>query len=287
MRATPATRTADGAALLTIGAFSARSRLSPKALRLYDRLGLLAPARVDESSGYRWYRADQVAQARLVALLRRIDMPLAEIAGIVGLPGPQAADAVAAYWAAVEERITVQRAIAAHLRDRLSGRRPDLYEIKTCDVAEQAVLAVRKHLLAEELPRWIPASFDRLVKAAEGCGGVAGVPFVAYYAEVTEESDGPAEACVPVADVAAAEAHAAASGRSVTLRIEPAQRFAYARVNKEDVAFPRIAAAFEAVEDWVREQGLAVTGPCREIYFADWDAAGPGDPVCDVAFPVA
>ncbi len=28
--------------LLTIGAFAARARLSPKALRLYDRLGLLA-----------------------------------------------------------------------------------------------------------------------------------------------------------------------------------------------------------------------------------------------------
>ncbi|MCP3820339.1 MerR family transcriptional regulator [Streptomyces sp. A3M-1-3] len=290
-----ADQTTDGAALLTIGAFSARSRLSPKALRLYDRLGLLAPARVDESSGYRWYRTDQVAQARLVALLRRIDMPLAEIAEIVGLPGPQAAAAVATYWAAVEERITVQRAIASHLRDRLSGRKPeDMYEIKTCEVAEQAVLAVRKHLLADELPQWIPATFDRLVKAAEDCGGIAGIPFVAYYADVTEESDGPAEACVPVSDVAAAEAYAAvsgassqSSGRSLALRIEPAQRFAYARVNKEDVVFPRIAAAFEAVEDWVQQQGLTVTGPCREIYFADWDAAGPADPVCDVAFPIA
>jgi protein phosphatase len=32
---------------LTIGAFSRASRLSPKALRLYDSLGLLAPAHVD------------------------------------------------------------------------------------------------------------------------------------------------------------------------------------------------------------------------------------------------
>jgi hypothetical protein len=39
--------------LLTIGAFAARARLSPKALRLYDRLGPLAPAYVDEASGYR------------------------------------------------------------------------------------------------------------------------------------------------------------------------------------------------------------------------------------------
>ena len=38
---------------LTIGEFARASRLSPKALRLYDELGLLRPVRVDEYSGYR------------------------------------------------------------------------------------------------------------------------------------------------------------------------------------------------------------------------------------------
>lgn len=76
--------------LLTIGAFAARARLSAKALRLYDRLALLAPAHVDEVSGYRYYRADQVERARLVALLRQLDMPLARIAEIVeALTGPR------------------------------------------------------------------------------------------------------------------------------------------------------------------------------------------------------
>ena len=46
--------------LMTIGVFAGRTRLSPKALRLYDRLGLLAPARVDPDSG---------------AVLERLEMP--------------------------------------------------------------------------------------------------------------------------------------------------------------------------------------------------------------------
>ena len=62
--------------LVTIGAFARASRLSPKALRLYDSLGLLTPAHVDEVSGYRFYRTDQLEQARLVAWLRRLGMPL-------------------------------------------------------------------------------------------------------------------------------------------------------------------------------------------------------------------
>jgi DNA-binding transcriptional MerR regulator len=40
---------------MTIGEFSKRSRLSAKALRLYDELGLLPPAEVDARSGYRLY----------------------------------------------------------------------------------------------------------------------------------------------------------------------------------------------------------------------------------------
>ncbi|MFD0854642.1 helix-turn-helix domain-containing protein, partial [Actinomadura adrarensis] len=65
--------------LWTIGAFARASRLSPKALRLYDDLGLLPPAHVDPSTGYRFYDPSQLERARLVAWLRRLGMPLARI----------------------------------------------------------------------------------------------------------------------------------------------------------------------------------------------------------------
>jgi hypothetical protein len=65
--------------LLSIGDFAALSRLSPKALRRYDELGLLRPARVDAHNGHRWYDPAQVEYARRVALLRRLDVPLARI----------------------------------------------------------------------------------------------------------------------------------------------------------------------------------------------------------------
>jgi hypothetical protein len=61
--------------LMTISEFSARTRLSAKALRLYDRLGLIAPLEVDSSNGYRYYGEPQVADAVLVGLLRRVGMP--------------------------------------------------------------------------------------------------------------------------------------------------------------------------------------------------------------------
>jgi PPM family protein phosphatase len=60
---------------LSIGEFARRSRLSPKALRLYDEMGLLLPARVDATSGYRYYEVRQLERARLVSALRQLEVP--------------------------------------------------------------------------------------------------------------------------------------------------------------------------------------------------------------------
>lgn len=277
--------------LLTIGAFAARARLSAKALRLYDRLGLLAPAYVDEVSGYRYYRAEQVERARLVALLRQLDMPLGRVAEVLGAEGPEAAERLAGYWADVEARVAGQRTLAEYLRGRLSGRSSEMYEkfvVGIVDVPARVVITESRHTLADELPAWIGASLGRLEEAARECGGVAGAPFVVYHSEVSTESDGPTESCVPVADEAAAREWAARVGRAweSAVRVEPAVRLAYTRITKAQVAHPQILAAFEAVEQWVAAEGLEVAGPCREVYFADWEAAGAQDPVCDVAFPV-
>ncbi|MFE3016927.1 MerR family transcriptional regulator [Streptomyces sp. NPDC059256] len=108
---------------LTIGAFARASRLSAKALRRYDELGLLPPASVDAYSGYRYYDESQLERARLVAWLRRIGMPLADVHTVCDLsesdPGA-AAQAVRAYWARVEADTATRRDLAFFLADQLT-----------------------------------------------------------------------------------------------------------------------------------------------------------------------
>ena len=90
--------------LMTSGAFAQASGLSRKALRLYDELGLLHPARVDPVTLYRLYDPRQLEQARLVAWLRRLGMPLAAIRSVTGLPPARAAEELAAYWAGTRRK---------------------------------------------------------------------------------------------------------------------------------------------------------------------------------------
>src|SRR5688500_15558900 len=94
---------------LTIGEFARRSMLSPKALRLYDRQGLLAPAEVDPATRYRRYRESQMADARLIARLRRLDMPLAIVAQVMAAPPDRRGDALVGWWDAMERRMAGKR----------------------------------------------------------------------------------------------------------------------------------------------------------------------------------
>jgi DNA-binding transcriptional MerR regulator len=275
----------DTSGLLTIGMFARRSWLSPRALRLYEQQGLLVPAVVDERTGYRWYRPEQLEPARLVARLRRLDMPLTRIAEIVAANerDPQAAVALLErYWTDEEYRVAARRELVGHLRIRLLGEEGSLemYEVQVRDVPEQTVLTEQRHVRVQDLPAWIDAAGGRLLKAAAGHGdGLTGPCFIIYHGEVNEESDGPVEMCLPVAP----DRHAALEA---AVRVEPAHREAYTRITKAQVAFPQILSAFDAVRLWAEREGVPAAGSPREVYFTDFDNAAPGDLVCDVALPI-
>ena len=105
--------------LMTIGDFARAAGLTPKALRLYDDLGLLPPTEVDPHSGYRRYAAAQLERARLVATLRLLGMPLARITRVIDLAPAAAAREVEAYWAQVEADTVSRRDIVTTLVHRL------------------------------------------------------------------------------------------------------------------------------------------------------------------------
>jgi DNA-binding transcriptional MerR regulator len=73
---------------LSIGAFSRRSPLSRRVLRLYEQVGVLNPFRVDPHDGYRWYAESQLAIGRLIGMLRTLDVPLAQVADLISALGP-------------------------------------------------------------------------------------------------------------------------------------------------------------------------------------------------------
>jgi len=67
----------------SIGHFARLTRLTVRALRHYDDIGLLRPVRVDPRSGYRYYRPGQLKTATTIAVMRALDLDVPTIRGIL------------------------------------------------------------------------------------------------------------------------------------------------------------------------------------------------------------
>ena len=65
--------------LMRIGEIAAFFNVSSKALRVYEKIGILKPVKVDEKTGYRYYTAEQVKQLDALLELRELGFSLTEI----------------------------------------------------------------------------------------------------------------------------------------------------------------------------------------------------------------
>jgi DNA-binding transcriptional MerR regulator len=265
--------------LLTIGAFSRRSRLSLKALRLYDRLRLLPPAHVDPETGYRFYGESQVETARLIALLRRLRMPLERIGRVIDLPADDAVAELRAFWTEVEQETEVGRRLVAYLERHLEGRGGAMFQTQTRAVAEQQVISMTRALTVEALPDFIMEAFGKLSKHIEAAGGRQRAAFfVIYHGQVNADSDGPVEVCLPFEG-------SIPPGDGMAVRVEPAHHEAYTTITRGQLSFPGILDAYVAVERWLSDEGFAIGAAPREVYFNESEAAPDDEPFCDIAFP--
>ncbi len=78
---------------MRIGEFAAFCDVSVRALRIYDRMGLLKPAFTDESTGYRYYVPEQMQTLSAIAGYQKLGFSLKEIRTLL-LSGSDAAACV-------------------------------------------------------------------------------------------------------------------------------------------------------------------------------------------------
>jgi DNA-binding transcriptional MerR regulator len=280
-----------------IGEFARRSRLSPKALRLYDGLGLLSPARVDDLSGYRYYEAVQLEQARLIATLRQIGVPLATVKELLALDPAEIAERVMAFWRQADAQHDDRQALVAALVDRLTGRSQVMYEVATRELPARSLLCLKRNI--DETGAWalgkefIGIIRDQRLPRLEGRDNAM---FSIYWGQVSADSDGPMEWCKPVPD---AEAEALAEQfPELTLRVEPAHREAYVDLGSagpEGLDPARVSLAAEALRTWAEARGIddeqLSLKPedlgVRITYLASRPPSETIGPECDFAVPFA
>ncbi len=265
---------------MSISAFARRSLLSVKALRLYDEMGLLRPERTDATSGYRCYGESQLASARLISLLRKLDVPLARISLILQNPDTRS-DLLTDWWEEEEAQFSARRDLLRFIRSGIweeSGGSGD-YEIDVRTVPQSTFIARKSHVHGPELPSFIGSATSELVKQAENLGGSKGYPTVVFFGTVDFDSDGPVEVRVSIPD----DPHADIGEE---IRTEASHSQAFITLQKHQVAFPQILQVYQALRQWIAANGYTVSGPPREIYLEEFVTAAHDSLVCDVAIPI-
>lgn len=65
--------------MFTVGEFSHLAQVSKRLLRYYDEIGLLKPVRIDPSTGYRYYSAEQMSDLNRILALKELGLSLDQI----------------------------------------------------------------------------------------------------------------------------------------------------------------------------------------------------------------
>lgn len=228
----------------TIGQFAQLTGLTVKALRHYDAAGVLTPARVDETTGYRHYSPDQVRDAATVALLRSMEVPLPTIREV--LAAPDRMDDVLDAFEAERRRLREREdATAAEARTVLEAyRRPT--EVTTREIPERPWVGLRHVVDIENMTDdaaevdTFNSEFDAFVRDARERGLDPAGHWWLEFRPGASESQAVLVWGVPVATLPREPLTSLPEGTTYLQGIDPARREAVVRVTAGEDGGPEI-----------------------------------------------
>lgn len=246
-----------------IGDFSIISRLSVKTLRYYHECGLLEPAFIDETSGYRYYDQNCLERVKIINKLKELDFPLREIKEI--LEHCQDDSELISYTIKKSEEIQEKIERYNQIQKKLA-----VFIQQTRQVGEEKI-QLSSEIIIKEIPEMLIASirfkgkyqdisqaFNNLFKNyGRYC---CGAPFSLYYDNDYKEDDAEIEACIPV--------RTAVENEVVQCRRLPGGKGATV-IHKGP--YENLGQSYQLLLDYFNENQRQMQIPYREVYLK-----GPG-----------
>lgn len=268
-------------AKLSIGRFSKMTRLSVKALRHYDDIGVLSPAEIDPSTGYRYYVASQARDAETIRLLRSLEVPLDEIADVLrSRSDPElVAKILDRHRTRLAEVVEVQQRRLLRIESLISSEEPIMnYDVTTKTVPDTLVAGLRITTDQGSIGAHMARGFPALVQAVVEAGGApGGMPFSLYHDVIDEESAGDIELVVPLVGDLERELP-----EPMTTRVLPGGTVA-TTVHRGPYA--EVAPAYHVLTGWLQEHGREPSGSPREIYLNDPTDVPESEYLTEVQYP--
>jgi DNA-binding transcriptional MerR regulator len=272
--------------LVPIGDFSRMTHLSVKALRFYHDQGLLEPARIDPSSGYRFYDTGQVPVAQVIRRFRDLDMPLDQVRAVLTAPDVETrTKEIIAHLTAMESRLAELQTSVSSLRALLEAPavRP---EVEFRSIPATRALAVRGTVTVQQAWAWGAEVFGEIYGRIERAGltpaGPGGALFPAGFFELHEAE---LTAFVPVDGPVADGSWA--DGERATVTTIPGVEAAVMLHSGSPADSDQTYGALGTI---VAERAIGIEGPIREYYlvpFTEPDLSRHRTEICWPVFQTA
>ncbi len=249
---------------LAIGMFSRASSISIKALRAYHEAGILVPARVDPDSGYRIYAADQLADAAIVARLRALDVPLAQVKEILHARDPNLTRRILeAHQTHMRQRLADTQRIIEELQ---SGIAPvTLTPVHVRDEPARDTVRLIGYVTPDTFEGWLTHAFGRLTDYLDALGiRAVGPPGTLWAPEILVDEPERVEAFIPIGEPVARTG----SDPEIAVGEIPAASVAVLVHTGEYTAMPD---TYRTLGAWVARNAKYSGGRIRE-----WCVVGPG-----------
>jgi DNA-binding transcriptional MerR regulator len=247
----------------TVGEFSKVTGLSVKTLHFYHEKDLLAPSRIDEVSGYRYYNDAAVERARIIVALREMEFPLDDIREILSHAEDDAdlLNRLEVQKVRIAQRMSREREIIRALEQVIASERAAReavsapgFRVEEKAVPEVLIATVRMRAKYSECGK----GFAKVAKAAGRY--ISGKPFCLYHDAEYKGEDADFEAGFPIRKEVQAE--------GILIR-RLAGETCYSLLHRGP--YPQLGRSYQKLLRAVQERGREVTLPTREVYLK-----GPG-----------
>lgn len=263
--------------LYKIGMFAQMNRVTIKALRHYDDIGLFKPEYVDEMNGYRYYTSDQLPQLHSILALRELGFSLEDIKKVSN--GVSEKDLlIRKKCELLHEMADIQKQIA-RVEGYLSGNCLNSdYRIVMKSIPEVIIASMQVHMDGyEDLFNYMPAMGNEMEKAGCECA-IPEYCFTIYYDEEYRESDIHAEICEAVTEKKD-------DTELIQFKVLPAVDLAACVLHKGP--YYTLPKAYEAIVQYIEESGYEIIGYQRESYIDGiWNKDTEDEWLTEIQFPV-
>ena len=271
--------------MFKIGDFSRLSLVSVKALRYYDELGLLKPARVDEFTGYRYYSASQLTRLNRMLAMKDMGLSLEQIALLLDkeltpdqIRGMLRLKQVELHQQLVEGQARLVR-IEAWLQAFEQEVTMPAYDVVLKKVAPLQVAQLRGVAPSmEQIGPTLDRLFDQVMGYISQHGATpVGPGITLYYDTEYCERDISVGACMSFEG-------SLNDGEQVKVGELPAVETMASVIHHG--SFSTMGQAYNAISKWIETNGYHISGPTRELNIEYERGGDQSKFVTEIQFPV-